>query len=39
MDSFERFNEDQFPSNETFYSSLKYESMSDEDYALAQDVF
>ena len=39
MGSFERFNEDQLLPKEAFYNSLKNQSISDEDYAYAQDIF
>ena len=39
MESFERFNEDQFPSKEAIYSSLKAESISNKDYRHTQDDF
>ena len=39
MDSFERFNETVLPPKEAFFSSLKGEGISDEDYAHAQNVW
>ena len=39
MDSFYRFDEKELPSIEEFYSSIKKEDISDEDYEHAQKVF
>ena len=39
MDSFERFNEESLPPKEAFYSKLKMEGISDEDYEHAQRVW
>ncbi len=39
MDSFERFNETALPPKEAFFSSLKGEGISDEDYTHAQNVW
>ena len=39
MDSFNKFDEKQLPSKESFYSSLKDEHISDDDYKHAQTVW
>ena len=39
MDSFERFDENQLPEKEKFYSSLSGEGITDEEYAHAQEVW
>ena len=39
MDSFERFNEESLPPKEAFYSKLKMEGITDEDYEHAQRVW
>lgn len=39
MDSWEKFNETQFPLLQKFYSSVKKEHISDEDYAHPKHVF
>ena len=39
MDSFDRFEETQLPPKESFYSSLSDESISDQDYQHAQEVW
>ena len=39
MDSIERFKENKLPSKESFYSKLKNEDISDEDYAHAKKVW
>ena len=39
MDSFERFHETQLPEKETFYSSLRGQGITDEDYAHAKQVW
>ena len=38
MDSWERFDETELPSKESFYSELDLEDISDEDYKLAQKI-
>ena len=39
MDAFERFDENQLPEKEKFYSSLSGEGITDEEYAHAQEVW
>lgn len=39
MDSFEQFNEDELPPKKAFYSTLKNETISNENYVHTQDVF
>lgn len=39
MDSFDKFEETELPPKEQFYSSIKQEHISDEDYEHAQNVF
>ena len=39
MDSFERFSETQLPEKEKFYSSLRRQGITDEDYAHAKQVW
>ena len=39
MDSWERFDETLLPNNEAFYSELKLEDITDEDYEHAQRVW
>ena len=39
MDSFERFDENQLPEKEKFYSSLSGKGITDEEYAHAQEVW
>lgn len=39
MDSFRRFEETELPSKEAFYSKLKQDGITDEDYELAQKVW
>ena len=39
MDSFERFDEEELPEKEKFYSSLSGKGITDEEYAHAQEVW
>ena len=39
MDAFERFDENQLPEKEKFYSSLSGKGIKDEEYAHAQEVW
>ena len=39
MDSFERFNETKLPEKEEYYSSLKNQEISDEEYDFAKEVW